>query len=118
MLGRNFAPIRSEDSDSDWLRSFSLASVKCLVVCRGPVRLEAFQIFDQIDLGEYGMLLSEKDSVVYPRCLAPDLRSFRFPNNIHRVADYMGVGQEEKRERIAEIIDIAMENHYTHIFAG
>ena len=44
--------------------------VKCLVVCRGPVRKEAFDVFDEIGIREYGMLLSEKDSVVYPRCLA------------------------------------------------
>jgi len=106
------------ESDSEWLRSFSLAEVKCLVVCRGPVRKEAFEVFDEIGIREYGMLLSEKDSIVYPRCMAPELRSFRFPGNIHRVPDYMGVGQEEKLRRIAEIIDIAVANGYTHIFAG
>ena len=72
----------------------------------------------EIGAREYGMLLSEKDSVVYPRCLAPELRDLDFPNNVHRVADYMGVGQEEKLERIAEIIDLAEANGYTHIFAG
>ena len=53
------------------------------------------------------MLLSEKDSVVYPRCLAPELRDLRFPSNVHRVADYMGVGQAEKLERIDEIVDFS-----------
>jgi acetyl/propionyl-CoA carboxylase alpha subunit len=91
---------------------------QCLVVCRGPVRKEAFDVFRQIGVREYGMLLSEKDSVVYPRCLAPELRDLAFPNNVHRVADYMGVGQEEKLERIAEIVSIAERNEYTHIFAG
>ena len=118
MLDRNLTPTRFQDATSDWQRSFSLASLKVLVVCRGPVRLEAFEIFDRIGVAEYGMLLSEKDSVVYPRCLAPELRSFRFPNNVHRVPDYMGVGQEEKQERIAEIIEIAKEGGYTHLFAG
>jgi len=88
------------------------------VVCRGPVRLEAFEVFDEMGIAEYGMLLSEKDSVVYPRCLAPELRAFRFPHNVHRVQDYMGVGQEEKLERIAEIVGIARDHDYTHIFAG
>jgi len=64
------------------------------------------------------MLLSEKDSVVYPRCLAPELRDLRFPANVHRVADYMGVGQEEKLARIREIIEIGESNGYTHVFAG
>jgi len=106
------------ECDSPWLRSFSLADMKVLVVCRGPVRQEAFEVFDAIGIREYGMLLSEKDSVVYPRCLAPELRGFRFPANVHRVVDYMGTGQEEKLERIGEIVAIAREHGYTHIFAG
>lgn len=118
MLDRDLNPSRFQDAASEWQRSFSLATLKVLVVCRGPVRLEAFEIFERIGVSEYGMLLSEKDSVVYPRCLAPELRSFRFPNNVHRVPDYMGVGQGEKRQRIAEIIEIAKTEGYTHLFAG
>jgi acetyl/propionyl-CoA carboxylase alpha subunit len=106
------------DADSEWVRSFDLSGIKCLVVCRGPVRLEAFEIFDAIGVREYGMLLSEKDSVIYPRCLAPELRDFRFPRNVHRVPDYMGVGQEEKQQRIREIVTIAKTHGYTHVFAG
>ena len=56
---------------------FDVSDIKCLVVCRGPVRKEAFDVFDEIGIREYGMLLSEKDSVVYPRCLAPELRDLR-----------------------------------------
>ncbi len=118
MLNRKGENIRAHEAESEWLRSFDMSDVKCLVVCRGPVRKEAFDIFDAIGIREYGMLLSEKDSVVYPRCLAPELRDLRFPANVHRVADYMGVGQEEKLERIAEIVEIAESNGYSHIFAG
>ncbi|HTO07761.1 MAG TPA: biotin/lipoyl-containing protein [Myxococcota bacterium] len=118
MLDRDLVPGRFAQAASPWLRSFSLAHLKVLVVCRGPVRLEAFQVFDEIGVREYGMLLSEKDSVVYPRCLAPELRSFRFPNNVHRVPDYTGVGQEQKQRRIAEIVAIAVDHGYTHVFAG
>jgi acetyl/propionyl-CoA carboxylase alpha subunit len=118
MLNHNGEKILAIDADSEWTRSFDVSDVKCLVVCRGPVRKEAFDVFAEIGVREYGMLLSEKDSVVYPRCLAPELRDLAFPGNIHRVADYMGSGQEEKLERIAEIIEIAEQNGYTHIFAG
>ena len=118
MLNRNGEHIRAHEAESKWIRSFDTSDVKCLVVCRGPVRKEAFNIFDAVGIREYGMLLSEKDSVVYPRCLAPELRDLRFPANVHRVPDYMGVGQEEKLQRIAEIIEIAEINGYTHIFAG
>ncbi len=118
MLDENQELRSYADADSDWVRSFDLSAIKCLVVCRGPVRLEAFEIFDAIGVREYGMLLSEKDSVIYPRCLAPELRDFRFPQNVHRVPDYMGVGQEEKQQRIREIVEIAKSHGYTHIFAG
>jgi len=111
-------PGRFHESESPWLRSFALDAMKILVVCRGPVRKEAFDIFDEIGVREYGMLLSEKDSVVYPRCLAPELRAFRFPANVHRVRDYTGAGQEEKQERIREIVAIGVDNGYTHLFAG
>ncbi len=118
MLNRKGERIRAAEAESRWARSFDASDVKCLVVCRGPVRKEAFDVFDEIGVREYGMLLSEKDSVVYPRCLAPELRSLRFPSNVHRVADYMGAGQEEKLARIREIIEIAESHGYTHIFAG
>ena len=117
MLDRNHQTI-SGASGSSWIDSFSVSDMKILVVCRGPVRKEAFDVFDRIGVREYGMLLSEKDSVTYPRCLAPELRSLRFPGNVHRVPDYMGAGQEEKLERIEEIIGIARDNGYTHLFAG
>lgn len=118
MRGRDLVRSRFEDCESDWQRSFSLAGLKVLVVCRGPVRQEAFGVFDAIGVREYGMLLSEKDSVTYPRTLAPELRGFRFPANIHRVPDYMGVGQEEKLTRIGEIVAIARDHGYSHLFAG
>ncbi|MBW2712232.1 MAG: biotin carboxylase, partial [Deltaproteobacteria bacterium] len=118
MLTKDFKKVAFHAASSEWLRSFSLRSVKALIVCRGPVRKEAYEVFDEIGVGEYGMLLSQKDSIVYPGCLAPEIRSFKFPKNIHRVPDYMGVGQEEKLERIQEIIGIAKSNGYTHLFAG
>ncbi len=118
MQGSSSVPARFHESASPWLRSFALDHLKLLVVCRGPVRMEAFQVFDAIGIREYGMLLSEKDSVVYPRCLAPELRSFRFPQNVHRVQDYMGAGQEAKQKRIREILEIAKAHAYTHLFAG
>lgn len=118
MLDANFAPGRFHESESVWLRSFAMDQVKCLIVCRGPVRKETFEVFDAMGIPEYGMLLSEKDSVTYPRCVAPELRSIPNPANVHYVADYMGVGQEEKARRIGEIIGIARAGGYTHLFAG
>ena len=118
MLTKDLVSGRFHEQSSSFLRSLSLQSIKCLIVCRGPVRKEAMDVFDQMGIREYGILLSEKDSVVYPKCLAPELRRFRFPDNVHRIPDYMGSGQEEKTKRIGEIIAIAKDNGYTHIFAG
>jgi len=106
------------ESELEWVRSFDVSSVKCLIVCRGPVRKEAYDIMEGIGVEKIGILLSEKDSIVYPRSLAPELRSMDGQDNVHRVPDYMGAGQEEKLERIGEIIDIAKNHGYTHIFAG
>ena len=118
MIGADLQPLKYREATSDWIRSFDLTDLKVLVVCRGPVRLEAFQVFDEIGVREYGMLLSEKDSIVYPRCPAPELRALRWPENVHRVPDYMGAGQEERLRLIEEIVSIAKSNAYTHVFAG
>lgn len=77
--------IKFHESSSEWIRSFDLTGIKCLIVCRGPVRKEAMDVFDEIGIKEYGILLSEKDSVVYPMAFAPELRNFRFINNIHQI---------------------------------
>jgi acetyl/propionyl-CoA carboxylase alpha subunit len=118
MLDSTFAAGRFHDAPSRWVRRFSLENVKCLIVCRGPVRKEAIDVFEQVGIREYGMLLSQKDSVVYPKCLAPELRDFRFRQNVHRIPDYMGHNAEERRERIDDILRIAVSNQYTHVFAG
>ncbi len=118
MIDINNNKIKFHESSSNWIRNFSLKAIKCLIVCRGPVRKEAMDVFDEIGIKEYGILLSEKDSVVYPQALAPEMRGFRYINNIHRVPDYMGSSKEEKTERIQDIINIALHNSYTHIFAG
>ena len=58
MLNRHGEQIRAHESDSEWIRSFDVSDIKCLVVCRGPVRKEAFDVFDEIGIREYGMLRS------------------------------------------------------------
>ncbi len=118
MLDEKLQPGRFHEAASEWVRSFAIDSVRCLIVCRGPVRKEAFDIFDEIGVERTGILLSEKDSIVYPRSLAPELRGIDDVHSVHRIQDYMGAGQEEKLERIGEIIDIAKTHGYTHVFAG
>ena len=108
---------RLGQSDSDWVRSFGCEDMTALIVCRGPIRREALDIFAEMGMTKVGILLSEKDSIVYPRALAPELRRID-PSRVHAVSDYSGASKEERTERIAQIIGIAKDNGYDYIFAG
>jgi len=105
-------------SDSEWVRSFSCEDLKPLIVCRGPIRKEAMDVFEEMGITHYGILLSEKDSIVYPNALAPELRQLTDSTRVHRVPDYTGATKEERVERIGQIIQIAKDNGYDAIFAG
>ncbi|WP_243373587.1 biotin/lipoyl-containing protein [Geotalea sp. SG265] len=109
---------RLSTSPSPWIRSFSCEDLKPLIVCRGPIRKEAMDVYEEMGISHYGILISEKDSIVYPRALAPELRTLTDSRRVHRVPDYSGAGKEERLERIHQIIRIAKENGYDSIFAG
>jgi len=108
---------RLGESESEWVRSFSCEDMTVLIVCRGPIRREALDVFAEMGMTKVGILLSEKDSIVYPRALAPELRQLD-PSRVHAVSDYSGASKEERTERIAQIIGIAKDNGYDYIFAG
>ena len=106
------------DPDSSWQSSLSFDHVKCLIVCRGPIRLETMTVFEELG-ANIGMLLSEKDSIVYPQTLAPELRALsNRSEQVHHVPDYMGATKEERGQRIEQIINICHKHAYTHLFAG
>ena len=109
---------RLAQSDSAWVRSFDCTHIKPLIICRGPIRKEAMDVFDEMGIQHYGILLSEKDSIVYQSALAPELRQLTDPGRVHRVPDYSGVDKSEREARIRQIIGIARENGYNAIFAG
>jgi len=75
-------------------------------------------VFDEMGIHGYGILLSEKDSITYSNALAPELRTLTDPSRIHRVPDYSGADKEERQMRIAQIIQIAHDNGYDSIFTG
>jgi acetyl/propionyl-CoA carboxylase alpha subunit len=108
---------RMASSPSAWVRGFSCEDVRPLIVCRGPIRKEAMDVFEQMGITHYGMLLSEKDSIVFTQALAPELRRMR-PEHVHRVRDYTGATGEERVQRMHEIAAIARDHGYTHVFAG
>lgn len=105
-------------SESEWVRSFSCEDLKPLIVCRGPIRKEALDVFAEMGMTHVGILLSEKDSIVYPNALSPELRQITDPGRVHRVPDYTGASKEERVERIQQIIQIALDNGYDSIFSG
>jgi acetyl/propionyl-CoA carboxylase alpha subunit len=109
---------RLSKSDSEWVRSFSCEDLKPLIVCRGPIRLEAMTVYEEMGISHYGILLSEKDSIIYPNALSPELRMLTDNSRVHRVPDYTGASKEERVERIGQIIQIAHDNGYDSIFAG
>ena len=105
-------------SPSAWVRSFACEDLKPLIVCRGPIRKEAMEVYAEMGMTHFGILLSEKDSIAYPRALAPELRTLTDSRRVHRVPDYTGASKEERVERINQIIGIARDNGYDSIFAG
>ena len=105
-------------ADSEWVRSFSCEDLKPLIICRGPIRKEVMDVFNEMGIDGYGILLSEKDSITYINALAPELRQLTDPSRVHRVPDYTGATKEERQERIQQIINIAHSNGYNSIFAG
>ncbi|ACG71736.1 biotin/lipoyl attachment domain-containing protein [Anaeromyxobacter sp. K] len=109
---------RLGSSPSAWVRSFACEDLKPLIVCRGPIRKEAMDVFAEMGITHVGILLSEKDSIVYANALAPELRQLANHDRVHRVPDYTGATKEERVERMNQIVQIALDNGYDSIFAG
>jgi acetyl/propionyl-CoA carboxylase alpha subunit len=109
---------RLDELPSEWVRSFDCTGMKPLIICRGPIRKEAMDVFDEMGIHGYGILLSEKDSITYTNALAPELRTLTDPNRVHRVPDYSGADKDERAQRIQQIVNIAKTNGYDSIFAG
>lgn len=105
-------------ANSAWVKQFGCEHIRPLIICRGPIRKEAMDVFDEMGIDQYGILLSEKDSIVYQNALAPELRQLTDPSRVHRVPDYTGADRDEREARIRQIIGIAKENGYNAIFAG
>ena len=105
-------------SSAAWVRSFAADDMRPLIICRGPIRKEAMDVFAEMGIEHFGILLSEKDSITYTSALAPELRTLTDPKRVHRVPDYTGASKEERVQRIRQIIQIAKDNGYNSIFAG
>ena len=109
---------RLGNSNSEWIASFDCTHMKPLIICRGPIRKEAMDVFDEMGINSYGILLSEKDSITYQSALSPELRKLTDPSRVHRVPDYTGADKAERAQRIKQIVNIALSNGYNSIYAG
>ncbi len=108
---------RLAGASSAWVRSFACEDLKPLIVCRGPIRKEALDVFREMGMGHVGILLSEKDSIVYPGALAPEVRDVP-PEHVHMVEDYTGATKEARDQRMAQIVQICRDHGYNAVFAG
>mgnify|MGYP001787605268 CR=1 FL=1 len=59
---------------SAWVKQFACEHIRPLIICRGPIRKEAMDVFTEMGIDSFGILLSEKDSIVYRDALATELR--------------------------------------------
>lgn len=108
---------RLSRAKSAWVRSLACDDMRPLIVCRGPIRKEAIDVFKEMGMTQVGILLSEKDSIVYPYALAPELRQLP-SEHVHRVPDYSGATKEDRVARVEQIIQIAKTHGYDSVFAG
>ena len=103
---------------SPWQQQFCFKGVKCLIVSRGPIRLEVMQVLEELG-ARYGILLSEKDSITYPQTLAPELRFLANRHEqVHHIPDYVGSSREKRYQCIDKILSLCKQHNYTHLFAG
>ncbi len=109
---------RRKSTDSAWVSQFDCSDMKPLIICRGPIRKEVMDVWEEMGITGYGILLSEKDSITYNNALAPELRQMANPDHVHRVPDYTGMDKDERTQRIQQIISIAKENGHDSVFAG
>ena len=103
---------------SQWMAQFQCEHIRPLIICRGPIRKEAIDIFSEMGIEHFGILISEKDSITYRNALAPELRMLKDFSRVHRVKDYTGLTKSERLERIEQIICITKEHDYNALFSG
>ncbi len=102
---------------SAWASQFKPLTIRPLIVCRGPIRQETIDVFRDLSIKHFGILLSEKDAWLFSGALAPEVK-WLLPHQVHRVKDYTGVNRDERLLIIQEIIKIARQHDYNAIFAG
>jgi hypothetical protein len=95
---------RLGNSGDAWVRQFDCTHIKPLIICRGPIRKEAMDVFAEMGINDFGILLSEKDSIVYRGPWRLNFGCMDRPTRVHRVRDYSAVLQGEREHAFDDII--------------
>ena len=100
------------------MRSFACEDLKPLIVCRGPIRKEAMDVYEEMGITHLRHPPLRKGLHRLSQRPGSGTAQADRLNRVHRVPDYTGASKEERVERISQIIQIANDNGYDSIFAG
>ena len=79
---------------TEWEKQFDCTHMRPLIICRGPIRKEAMDVFNEMAVSHFGILLSEKDSIVYRNAIAQEFRTLTHPDRVHRAPDSSGTNKD------------------------
>ena len=48
---------RLANANNEWAQSFECSEMRPLIICRGPIRKEAMDVFEEMGVEHYGILL-------------------------------------------------------------
>ena len=68
-------------------KTYPLEGLNPLIIGRGPVRLEAVEVFTSLHVKKMGILLSRQDAYAYPYAQAPELKCLPENCHVHLVDD-------------------------------
>ena len=71
---------RRKTTGSQWQQSFDCTDMRPLIICRGPIRMEAMTVFEEMGISDYGILLSE-NCLLYTSPSPRDKRQSRMPSS-------------------------------------
>ncbi|MEC8009397.1 MAG: biotin carboxylase N-terminal domain-containing protein [Pseudomonadota bacterium] len=98
-------------------KTYPLEGLNPLIIGRGPVRLEAVEVFTSLHVKKMGILLSRQDAYAYPYAQAPELKCLPENCHVHLVDDYIP-HNESIHDFLDAILAICKQEGYRSVFAG
>jgi hypothetical protein len=72
-------------SESRWVREFACEDMSVLIVCRGPIRKEAIDVFREMGITRTSASCSARRTASCTRARSPPSCACMNPENVHRV---------------------------------